>query len=222
MDQERGSDGSGRFQPTGVDGVLGALHGPLEAHGFRRQRAHVYTLALPAGVLGVVTLGFIASPGDPWVVTPQPDVGVYHPTVGRIVAELANRKAHPYALPTIIRSLGEMAHQGLFDTAWQYGPTRIAEPTAAVVTALVEYGLPFLRSHTELSALLAAMRQGWCREPEYRVPVVLALLGQTAAARADLARVTAALGTRTDRAAQTWRQFATAFQRYEWPVSEVP
>ena len=221
MAPQRRSDGSGGAQPAGVDVVVEALQAPFEAHGFRHRRAHVYTLALPGGVLGVVTLGYIASPGDPWVVTPRPDVGVYHPAVERIVAELGNRKPHPYAPPTIIRSLGEMAQQGLFDTAWQCGPGRIAEPTATVVAALVEYGLPFLRSHTELPALLAAMRQGWCREPEYRVPVVLALLGQGAAAQADLDRVAAALGTRADRAAQTWRQFATAFRGYDWPVSEV-
>ncbi len=135
MEKKRTLGASGHFRPAGVDVVLEALKAPLEARGLRRRRAHLYTINIHDGVVGVVAIGYVTTFREPWVVTPRPEVGVYHQAVERIVAELQGQKNNPCTRPTILRSLGEMAGQGLLDTEWQCGPSRIAEPTGAVVAA---------------------------------------------------------------------------------------
>jgi hypothetical protein len=84
--------------------------------------------------------------------------------------------------------------------------------TTALVRAVAEYGLPFIHSTSDLPAMASAIQQGLGHGLEYRLPVVLALMGRREDAHLSVVRAIDQLGVREDAAAREFRQFAETLQ----------
>jgi hypothetical protein len=63
---------------------------------------------------------------------------------------------------------------------WEFSGHDETTTGAELVAAVVDYGIPFMRSLTHLSAILEAINKELCHNPEYRSPAVLAIMGRNA------------------------------------------
>ncbi len=205
---------------SGLQWAAATLRGPMADLGFRAVASgHRYVIELATGMMGTVGLNNATKGYGPGVTSIYPIVGVRVDTVERTVAEFQGVKLHRYYPATISHPLVYIAGRRASEVPWVFGPGHTEEPAADLVTTLERFGLPFMREHVTLPAVLDAMDRRWCTSPEYRKPVVLALLGRLPEAYAMLDQVTAEIGTREDLAAQRWRRFAVAFRQRDWAPS---
>ncbi len=206
---------------SGLQLAEATLRGPMAGLGFRAVASgHRFVIPLAPGILGTVGLNNATKGYGPGVTSLYPIIGVRVDTVERTVAEFQGTRLHRYYPATISRPLGAIAGlRFVEDTNWVFGPGNTDGPATALVGTLVRHGLPFMREHITLPAVLDAMDRRWCMSPEYRKPVVLALLGRLPEAYAVLDQITAEVGARGDLAAQQWRRFAAAFRQRDWVPS---
>ncbi len=205
--------------PTGLQLAVAALRAPMEGAGFLPRAGGRYVIPLAPGMMGIVGLVHATRGYGPGETSLYPIVGVRAEVVEWIVAALQGSKLQQYYPYTISRPLGEIAGLRYIDANWAFGPGNTDVPASDLVATLVRHGLPFMREHSTLPAIWKAIEQRWCRTPEYRKPVVLALLGQRAEAHAVLDQLEAGMAGRQDPAAQEWRRFAVAFRQRNWATS---
>ncbi|MGH3153008.1 MAG: hypothetical protein ACRDOB_20100 [Streptosporangiaceae bacterium] len=127
------------------------------------------------------------------------------------MAELRLERFHEYVPPTVSTRIGYVMPNHR-DIAWEFGGQYGTEAETDLMTAVLEYGIPFMRSLISLPAILEAINDGFCSYPEYRLPAVLAVMSRQSDARIAVTRVVEALGERNDAAAQELRRFAVMFE----------
>jgi len=203
-----------------VSGLI-VLQEPLRALGFRKRSGPIYTVALTPDVLGWLGLNTASRHQPAGTVEVNPVVGVHHRTVEEIVAELRGEAIHPYHPPTVCTPIGDVTPAHRY-TAWEIGEVWSA-PAAAMLEAVERYGLPYLRSLTDLDAIRVAAEERRGHHLEYRLPVIRQLLGHPRQAWEGLSSDVGALGHRQDPAAQQLRAFARAFgERYGFDPPAIP
>jgi hypothetical protein len=189
--------------------VVTAVKGPLAELGFKKRSGEVFTCVLESDVLGWVGLNRAYRQGEDRLEV-NPVVGVRHQGVERVVAELRGQMFHPYQPPTVSTPLTYLAPAARY-APWLFdrGPT-IPEVAVALVRAVAEHGVPFMRVSMTLGQLreLIERGQGFAHQLVYRQPVVLLLMGDHVGALRSLDDALAVLGDRGDVAAVEFRSFA--------------
>lgn len=198
-----------------ADEAKAACHTVLTGLGLRKRAGTTYTVEVTKEVLGFVGLNVAVNrPTGPFTVNPV--VGARHQELERVVAELTGVKPSPYVPPTVSSPLGYLMPDRRF-VEWEFDDAGSVDATAAALgAALAEHGLPFVRAHAELEPIATALASGDFGVPQQnavRLPVALALLGSVDEARRTLSDELAALGDRSDAAAQWFRSFASAFEQ---------
>ena len=160
----------------------------LERAGFVPRKLGYATLALEAGFQGWLGLNMETRHGDGLVVV-NPFVGVRCEQVQRVIANVNGVKCHPYNPPTISTSLGT-----LIPDDWAGSETFVApEPSAEMATRLAgrvaEYGIPYMRDHADLPALLEVLPSLVPREDAAeRLAAAMVVAGDPDAAISELER----------------------------------
>jgi hypothetical protein len=203
---------------TGIQVAVASLREPLEHLGFRKRAGEVFTVDLADQVLGWLGLNHASRHMRPGEAEVNPVIGVRHQAVERLVAELRGQKFHEYRPPTVSTPIGYVMPERRY-AAWVFGPDRGAVSAAELMAAVTDYGLPFMRSLVGLPALRESIEQGLSHYGDYRLPVVLAMMGHLGDATAAMARAVDQLGDRRDPAAQQLRHFAEQFRRREWSAA---
>ena len=195
---------------SGIDLAVQTLRDPLQQAGFRKRAGQIFTIPLTDDVLGWLGLNHARRHREPGEVGVAPIVGIRHQEVERLIARLRREKFYEYQPPTFLRQIGYVMprHRNML---WEFGGPYGSSAEPELLAAIVDYGVPYMRSLIPLPAVLDAINQGFCHFPEYRLPAVLAVMGRYDDARAAVASAVAALGERQDAAAQELRQFAAAF-----------
>lgn len=195
---------------SGVQLAVSTMREPLEQAGFHKRAGEIFTVALADGVLGWLGLNHASRHRPQGQVAINPVVGVRHQVVERLIATLRREPFHEYLPPTVSTPIGYVmpAHRYI---DWEFGGQHATAAGAELITAVVDYGVPFMRSLISLPAILDAINQGLCHNPEYRLPAVLEVMGHHNDASVTLARAVNELGERHDAAAQQLRDFAAAF-----------
>lgn len=96
--------------------------------------------------------------------------------------------------------------------AWMCSAGEMADAASSLTAAVAEHGVAFMESNTSLEALRARLEEGLGMDSEYRLPIVLDLLGLHDEAAAAAERSVRDLGERSDHAAQRLRGFAERFR----------
>jgi len=195
---------------------LEAVTTRLEALGFRKRRAGVFTIELANNVDGWVGLNTATRHRPPGEVEVNPVVGVRHRDIENLVADLRGEKRHAYLPPTISTPLGYVTPAQRY-LAWVFSPGTEAEQGDALVAAVAAHGLDYMRVRVDLTELcrsLAEKGAGPEHQIAYRRAVAWLLAGDRNRARQLLADAVTALGVRTDLAAAELRRFSTRFLEY--------
>jgi hypothetical protein len=192
--------------------VEDSLRNPLEHVGFRQRIRGIFTIELAPGVLGWLGLNHATRYQEAGQVEVNPVVGVRHQAVERLIAELRGEKYHEYLPPTVSTPIGYVMPERRYIT-WEFGGRHGMAAEPALIAAVMDYGLPFMRSLILLEPTLEAINQGLSQRPEYHVPSILEEMGRHQDAMAALARIVSELGERQDAAARHLSDFAAAFER---------
>jgi len=198
-----------------IDAVVGGADDRLRDFGFTLRRI-VHTIEVAPGVLGWVGLNRSDERGDDQLLI-NPVLGVRHQEVEREVARLRGKRFDPYIPPTISAPLSQLARRG-GDYLFKDGRERkLDRQITKMVDTIAAYAFPFFEAHASLEAMAVALRSGNYGFPHqvvYRLPVALALLGRHAEAQDTVQAALADLGDRQDLAAQDFRAFTHAFDRW--------
>jgi hypothetical protein len=197
---------------SGIGPVTEALQEPLQEVGFRRQSGETFTIELTTGVLGWLGLNHATRYRPPGQVQIFPIAGIHHRAVERLITELRGDKPRRCLTATVSTPIGRVMPVRGYVT-WEFGGQYGMAAMPDLIAAIVDYGLPFMQSLTELPAVLDAVQQGLCHNPEYRLPAVLEVMGRHDEAVAAVSHAVDELGQRQDPAARQLRDFAAAFMR---------
>jgi hypothetical protein len=198
---------------TGREVAIELLREPLTRLGFRKRAGAIFTIELDDPVIGWLGLNAATEHQSAGQASVNPIVGVRHQTVERIVASLLGERFHPYVGPTVSTPLGYVMPEQRFAT-WQFGADDSRSEADRLVTALEEHGLPFMRDHTGLDSIRDAIEQGNAESPEYRLPVVLSLLGRDDEAVAIVDARLEELSDADNPFAQEFRAYAERFKEH--------
>jgi Tat protein secretion system quality control protein TatD with DNase activity len=207
-----------RDRSTGYRTAIDLLRSPLGEIGFRKRAGGVFTIPLTDTVIGRVGLGWATKGMAAGQALVYPTIGVRHQPLERIVAGLLGEEFHPYDPPTLAAPIGNVMPERRFEQ-WLIGGEDSGAQAESMVRAIVEHGLPYMRSHSDPEALRAAMEADLRHPLEYRLPVLLALLGEHAAAREAVDRHLAELGDAQNPYAEEYRAFAARFCAHEHDLS---
>jgi len=196
---------------SGIQLTVRALREPLERAGFRKRAGEIFTIVLADDILGWLGLNYASHHREPGQIAVAPVIGVRHQAVERLVAELRQERFHEYVPPTISTRIGYVMPNHR-EMTWEFGGQYGTEAEADLIAAVVDHGIPFMRSLISLPRILEAINDGFCLYPDYRLPAVLAVMGRLIDARAAVALTLDKLGARNDPAAQQLRDFAIAFE----------
>lgn len=198
--------------PRAPDVAVGALRGPFERLCFRKRAGSIFTTELSDGVLGWIGLNRATRYRQRGEVEINPVVGIRNQAVERMVAEFHGEKFHPYLPPTVSTPIGYVMPEQRY-IAWVFGQGNNSEQARDLVAAVEDHGLPFMRSLIDLPAVCDALKRRLGHDLEYRLPVVLSLVGEDKEAHTAVDRAVEDLGGRRDPAEKRMRQFASAFRR---------
>lgn len=190
-----------------------ALTASLETLGFRRRTNQVYTIALDLDLIGWLGLNRATRHQPSGRVEIFPIIGVRHQVLERIVAKLQGRRFHDYSPPSVSTPLGYVMPSGRY-TSWAVDDPGASKAAGEIHGALTDYGIPFMRALQDLAELRKAMESGLGHQLEYRLPVLLRIMGDKDAASDALHAAVDRLGSRSDEAASELRTFAARF--HDW------
>jgi len=193
-----------------VNDPLRLLQEPLVQLGFRRRTTGIYTLDLGHEVLGWLGLNKATRHYEPGRALINPIVGVRHQRVERLVSEILGERVHEYVPPTVSTPIYSLMDHSTY-TEWILGGPGSQPVLEALVAAVRDRAVPFMRDHIDLTSLLRAIEAGLGYDLDYRKAVVLAEMGRSEAAKAFLTTGVDSLQGRQDDAAQRLRTFAKAF-----------
>ncbi len=198
--------------------VLTACQRPLENLGMKKRRIALYSLDLSPRRIG--TVGFnTGGERGPIDLRVNPLIGVTDVVADKVVQELVGLPPHrPYEASAIFRPLGYLAPlQTYFE--WKFSPERpIEEEVRRMTNAVAEHGVPFMRSHDNLDAIIQKMmlRQPWGFPDviKFYLPVTLALADRRGEAQTYIERRLDEYRDAAYPAAEQFRAFAVRFA--EW------
>lgn len=198
---------------TGLQAALAALQRPLRDLGFRKRSGAVFTMQVSEDQLGWIGLNDATEHMRPGAAEVNPVVGVRHDVVEMIVAELRAERPHPYNPPTVSTPLGYVMPEPRY-RAWFFAADMDNEPVAdELSTAIADHGLLWMRSFSDLDMLRIALEKGLGHGLEYRLPVVLALLGRTTDALMIVENTLAKYSDVSSRSVDDLRRFARSFRQ---------
>jgi len=187
----------------------------LENVGFKKRADLIYTIDLAEGAIGRVGLNNTSEHCPRGEVEVNPVVGVRHQEVERLVAELSGEKFHAYLPSTISTPIGYVMPEARY-LKWIFNAGCAEAEAADMAVAIEEYGLAFMRAHTDLKDICRALepRSGFMIEwlAIYRRPVAWYVAGDMSRASGELDKALADVGDRDDPAADEFREFAAAFR----------
>ena len=192
--------------------VFDAVTPMLLKLGFKKRAGGIFTIDLSKDVIGVIGLNRATKHRPPGEVEINPVVGVRHQEVERLVAELRGDKFHAYQPSTIATPLGYVMPENRY-RSWVFTVDRAETVATEMVATIAAHGLAFMHSMKGLTDLCRALdegRVGFEHQLAYRRPVAWLLAGDPMRAREKLDQSVAALGDRSDLAAEELRRFATA------------
>lgn len=178
--------------------------------GFRKRAGRVLTLDIGEGWLGWLGLNAASRAGLPGEVALHPIVGVRSHAVESCVAEGRGEALHAYVPPTVSEPLRYLVPESLReDWIFDSSGTNEVEVSAAVVRAVREFGLPFIRKTADLGSLASRLAEAYPKDQQaaYRWPTALWVAGQRDAAAHAVAAVQTAVVGRTDPAAEELTAF---------------
>ena len=190
--------------------VLATVRSRLEAEGFRRvDRDEIYLLNLDDDAKGWLSL---SSDMENGAVEISPKVGVRHERLHAAVDKLLERAAGTE--PSVSRLLGYLMPQQSANLVWRFESSETLDTQARdLVAAIVTTGRPFMAAHADLEQLIDSLRDAVPWEySQMRIPVALALLGRREEAEDFVRDELAKARSRTDPAAETFREFARRFE----------
>lgn len=181
--------------------------------GFRKRTGDVFTRDIGGEMLG--RIGFIRATYNnrgPLDVTPV--IGIRDQEVERRIAELLDERFHHYSSATVSTPVGYLMPEQTY-RLWRIASlAEVPRQVRDMVTAIENCGIPFMQANASHEALVAIMKRAPAYEPYfYRLPVALWLIGRPRETAAEVARIAARIGDRTDAAAQRYKQFADALTR---------
>lgn len=94
----------------------------------------------------------------------NPVIGVLQQAVERLISELRGEKYHEYLPPTVSTPLGYVMPERRYIT-WEFGGQHGMTAEPGLVAALMDYGMPFMRSLISLEATLEAINNGLSQRP---------------------------------------------------------
>jgi hypothetical protein len=198
---------------TGRQLIERALREPMQATGWAPRAAGWFTTPLAPGYTGVVAVGVASQHAAPGTGSATLHVHLRREDVQPVVHDLLEltEKDGGYRSPTASTSIGYL----MPEAAWREWlvtsetATAVADELAA---ATRDYAYPYLqRLTTDPELLLEAVKSSAAMASAAgpcTVAVILARIGRTDEARAYTEQTVAALGARTDPAAQQTRQMA--------------
>jgi hypothetical protein len=193
---------------TGAPGaMLQAVRAPLAELGFTERTGRIFTVVLRDDVLGWLGLN-TASEHHRDAVGVNPVVGVKHLVVERFLEEL--RDGGPWTA-TVSIPLGYVMQPPKY-REWAFELPDMTRTATEMVGAVNEFGLPYMRNSSSLDQIRARIAEGHGQHLEYVLPVVLELLGKPDAAEAALESTERESESRTDLAAESFREFAAALR----------
>jgi hypothetical protein len=174
--------------------------------GFVKRRG-LYLAPLAPGIERWLALP-VKRDGDAFRV--YPNVGVRHDELHETVDRLHERK--PGNEPTLVRMLGYLMPQNSANVAWEFrghGDPDWQARARNIAKHIERHAWPWLEQYVTLQAIFDGLdRDGMGTYAPERRPVALMLLGRPEGAAAQLQAELAALGDRTDPAAENFRRFA--------------
>lgn len=181
--------------------------------GFKKRKGFVLTLGVAPGVLGWLGLNRATKHHAAGAVEVSPVVGVRFEGVEQLVAECRGVQSNGYVTATISSPLGYLMPDGK-SISWTFSPLRTRDATTDMVAAIVRFGIPFMRSVVSLDQLRQRLDQRFGHDHQLICtrPAAALLAGDAGGARLLIDSALAALGERTDLAAESYRRFADAFR----------
>jgi hypothetical protein len=111
-----------------------------------------------------------------------PNVGVIHSPLERLVDELREDANDRLPSPTLTQHIGYLMPQKT-TTHWLYRTSfDLIQTTQSLVKAVQENGIPWMRAHQTLQAILAPLTNTAASTPgrwQYQLPTALLLLGRS-------------------------------------------
>jgi len=190
--------------------ITRAVKEKLHAFGFRKRADSFFTKEWSEETLGWVGLTEIVVRYNS-LLEVSPYIGVRNQPLEKVLADLTGQKFHTYNPPTMATQLGYLMPQMDY-TSWEFEKhTNIASEVEVMVTAIIDYGQPFIDTHQTLHSLCEAMIDagyGTCHPYAYRIPTAYFLLGEKKLAKDFLTTQLEELAKKDSLAADDYKQFA--------------
>ena len=174
----------------------------------KQRRSYLWPVA--KGFLGWLSLNVILARAD-GAVGLNPIVGVVSEEIEAI---LRSTSGWPQPAPTISVSLGYLTPEKRY-IEWVFSPDATAAlevEAERVVEYMRRYAIPFIESNASLPTVIANLEEigptSYKESAVYRLPAAYFVQGDTERARRCIQKELAAIGPRTDKAANDYRLFA--------------
>jgi len=190
--------------------VFQILHNRLAMLDFEKRKSGILTIKITDDVIGWIGLNK-ATRGQRGFLEINPVLGVRNQQIEKLVAELTREKFDEFVPPTLSGNIGYMTPANKF-RPYLFSENGTVEPIVEeLVNDVCEYGLPFIRAHSDMVALVEGMCE--CRFAvkfmvAYRIPVSFFLLGRMDAASDCLNAELVKLGDQKDPATLRFKAFA--------------
>jgi len=192
-----------------IKDVFQLLHTRLAALGFEKRKPGIFTIKVSDEVVGWIGLNK-ATHGQKGFLEINPVVGVRNQRIEKLVSDLLGEKFDEVIPATLAGNIGYMMPSDKYRSYTFSQDAPVETIAEELVNGFREYGLPFIRSHTETTALVEGLRT--CRfavrfMADYRIPSGLFLLGRMDDAAAYLNAKLAEIADRSDPAALRYKVF---------------
>lgn len=191
-----------------VTSIFALAKARLLRAGFQGRKPGIFTMAVSDGVLGWVGLNTAHREGG--ILEVGPVIGVRHQALEVLVSECLGVASGDFHSPSVSVSIGYLMDDKRY-RAWSFEEQAAnSETVDEMCEAIEEFGVKFMRSHSELPAILASLANpalGIPHQNSYRVPAALFLLSREAEAKEAIKSLLAGLGERQDLAATSVREF---------------
>jgi hypothetical protein len=201
----------------------------LEAMGFKRHEADIFTLPLAPRLFGWVALGRAVHRGDgsmeitPWV-------GLLHQDVERLVATCAHLPYHRYHPATVQTGVDLLIPDAPLLRVIFYPGQSVEEPAEQACQPIRDYGIPWMQEHASLAGIQALdnSEQYRIKLSTWRRAVIAWMLGRPDLARQylndALTEIAAEGGANAAGVLDVYRRFAAALEeqmaRGAWDIQD--
>lgn len=159
----------------------------LEAIGFTRHEAEIFTLPLAPRLFGWVGLGRGVHTGDGSMVVTT-NVGLLHQDVEQLVATCASLPYHRYSPPTVFTGIDQFAPER--NAGWVYfrPGESVDEAADRICQPICQYVIPWMRQYASLPGIQALDQNERYRTglSTWRRAAIAYMLGHPEAARQRL------------------------------------